>query len=240
VLAIVHQEDAGPGVFGEAIRDAGARLGTWLLPEVAEPPGDPLRYDAVLLLGGAMNVDQEDRHHWLVAEKALLRELLERERPLLGLCLGSQLVAEAAGATARRAADPEIGWHRVELTSEGGDDPLLGALAPGFEAFQWHSYEFPLPPGAVALARSETCLQATRIGDAAWALQFHPEVSATDARDWIEDYRSDEDAVAIGVDPVALRAETEAKIGAFNQLGRDLCRRWLEVAVGACRRVGDK
>ncbi|MBK5221004.1 MAG: type 1 glutamine amidotransferase [Thermoleophilia bacterium] len=230
VLAIVHQEDAGPGVFAEAIGAAGAELDTWLLPHTPEPPAYPLGYDAVLVLGGAMNVDQEDRHGWLAAEKALLRELLERERPLLGLCLGSQLVAEAAGAVPRRAAQPEIGWHRVELTAEGGEDPLLGSLAPGFEAFQWHSYEFPLPPGGVALARSEVCLQAARIGEAAWALQFHPEVSAADARDWIEGYHSDEDAVAIGVDPAALAAETEGKIAGFNELGRDICRRWLSAA----------
>jgi GMP synthase (glutamine-hydrolysing) len=230
VLAIVHQEDAGPGVFAEAIAAAGGDIDNWLLPERREPPADPFGYDAVLVLGGAMNVDQEDGHGWLAGEKALLAELLKRERPLLGLCLGSQLVAEAAGAKPRRATRPEIGWHRVELTPEGAEDPLLGPLAPAAEVFQWHSYEFPLPPGAVPLARSETCLQAARIGSAAWAIQFHPEVSAADAQWWIEDYRSDPDAVAIGVDPDALGAETTTKIGAFNELGRGICRRWLEAA----------
>jgi GMP synthase (glutamine-hydrolysing) len=230
VLAIVHQRDAGPGVFAEAIGDAGAELDEWTLAERPEPPADPFGYDAVLTLGGAMNVDEEDRHGWLVEEGALLRELLAREVPLLGLCLGGQLVGAAAGTSPRRAGTPEIGWHRVELTKEGREDPLLGALTPGFEAFQWHSYEFPLPPGAVPLARSEVCLQGCRIGERAWALQFHPEVSAADARHWIDDYRADPDAVRIGIDPVALGAETERKIGAFNQLGRDLCRRWLRVA----------
>ncbi len=232
VLAIVHQEDAGPGVFAEAITAAAGEVDNWLLPERREPPADPFGYDAVLVLGGAMNVDQEEANGWLAGEKALLRELLARERPLLGLCLGSQLLAEAAGAEPRRASRPEIGWHRVELTPEGADDPLLAPLAPGAEVFQWHSYEFPLPPGAVPLARSEVCLQAARLGESAWAIQFHPEVSAADARWWIEDYRSDPDAVAIGVDPVALGAETEAKIGAFNELGRGICRRWLGAAAG--------
>jgi GMP synthase (glutamine-hydrolysing) len=230
VLAIVHQRDAGPGVFAEAIRDAGAELDEWTLAERPQPPADPLGYDAVLTLGGAMNVDEEERHGWLVEERALLRELLARELPLLGLCLGGQMVAAAAGASPRRAAAPEIGWHRVELTLEGREDPLLGPLAPGFEAFQWHSYEFPLPPGALPLARSEICLQGCRIGERSWALQFHPEVSAADARHWIDDYRADPDAVRIGIDPAALGAETERKIGAFNRLGRDLCRRWLQVA----------
>lgn len=196
-----------------------------------QPPSDPLGYDAVLVLGGAMNVDEEEEHGWLAEEKALLRELLAREVPLLGLCLGGQLVAEAAGAKPRRAPRPEIGWHQVEVTPEGADDPLLGPLAPTFEAFQWHSYEFPLPPGAVPLARSEVCLQGARIGERAWALQFHPEVSRADALHWIEDYKADPDAVRIGIDPVVLGPETERKIGAFNRLGRTVCWRWLD-AIG--------
>jgi GMP synthase-like glutamine amidotransferase len=150
--------------------------------------------------------------------------------PLLGLCLGGQLLAAAAGAQPRRASHPEIGWHQVEVTAEGTNDPLLGPLTPSFEAFQWHSYEFPVPPGAVPLARSEVCLQACRLGERAWALQFHPEVSAADARHWIDDYRADPDAVRIGIDPAVLGPETEQKIGAFNQLGQELCSRWLRIA----------
>ncbi len=230
VLAIVHQRDGGPGVFAEGIRESGASLEEWFLAETSEPPSDPLGYDAVFTLGGAMHVDQEDRHGWIAAEKALLRELLARRVPLLGLCLGAQMVAAAAGAPPRRAARPEIGWFDVRLTPEGREDPLLGPLAPGFEAFEWHSYECPLPAGAVALARTDLCLQAFRVGECAWGIQFHPEVSAADACGWIDGYRSDEDAVRIGLDPEALRAETDAKIEAFNRLGRDLCRRWLGVA----------
>jgi GMP synthase (glutamine-hydrolysing) len=230
VLAIVHQTDAGPGVFDEAIRERGDELDAWLLPESAEPPADPLAYDAVFVLGGSMNVDEGDRHEWLGTERGLIGRLLERRVPLIGLCLGGQMVAAAAGAVPERAPRPEIGWHPVELTAAGAADPLLGPLAPGFEAFQWHSYEFPLPPGAVALARSEVSLQACRIGEAAWAIQFHPEVSAADALRWTEDYETDPDAVRIGIDPTALALETEAKIGAFNELGRGICRRWLDLA----------
>jgi GMP synthase (glutamine-hydrolysing) len=230
VLAIVHQTDAGPGVFGEAIRGRGDELDEWLLPESTKPPADPLGYDAVFVLGGSMNVDQGDRHQWLGTERGLVGRLLERRVPLIGLCLGGQMVAAAAGAVPRRAPRPEIGWHRVELTPEGAADPLLGPLTPGFEAFQWHSYEFPLPPGAVGLARSEVCLHACRIGEAAWAIQFHPEASAADALRWTADYETDPDAVRIGLDPTALALETEAKIDAFNELGRDICRRWLDLA----------
>jgi GMP synthase (glutamine-hydrolysing) len=231
VLAIVHQRDAGPGVFAEAIAAAGGRLDEWAPAERLEAPADPLDYDAVLVLGGAMNVGEGGRFPWIADEKALLRELLEQERPLLGLCLGGQLLAAAASAEPRRASRPEIGWHRVEVTAEGANDPLLGPLAPSFEAFQWHSYEFPLPPGAVPLATNAVCLQAARLGESAWALQFHPEVNAADAHHWIEDYRGDPDAIRIGINPAVLGRETEQKIGPFNQLGRELCGRWLEVSM---------
>ena len=232
VLAIVHQRDAGPGVFAEAIRDAGGQLDEWTLAERPEPPADPLGYDAVFVLGGAMNADEGERHGWIAEEQALLQELLEREVPLLGLCLGGQLLAAAAGAEPRRASRPEIGWHRVEVTAAGAEDPLLSPLAPSFEAFQWHSYEFPLPPGAVRLARSEVCLQTCRLGERAWAVQFHPEVSRADALHWVDDYEADPDAVRIGIDPAVLGPETGRKIGAFNDLGRGLCARWLRIASG--------
>ena len=230
VLAIVHQRDAGPGVFGEEVRERGHALDLWHIAESPAPPAEPLDFDAVMTFGGAMNVDQEEEHPWLRGEKELLAELLHRGRPLLGMCLGCQLLSEAAGAKPRRAREPEIGWHRVELLPEVADDPLLGPLAPGFTAFQWHSYEAPLPPDAVALAQSPVCLQAYRIGDIAWGAQFHAEVSAADAMHWIEDYRSDPDAVQIGIDPDALRNETCVAIESWNRLGRELCGRFIEAA----------
>lgn len=233
VLAIVHELDAGPGVFGEEIRGRGTALDEWVLPESAEPPADPLGYDAAFVLGGSMNVDEGERHGWLGTEQRVIGQLLERRVPLMGLCLGGQMLAAAAGAAPRRAARPEIGWHQVEVSEDGHADPVIGPLAPAFEAFQWHSYEFPLPPGAVALARSEVCLQAARIGELAWAVQFHPEVTGADALRWTENFGTDPDAVRIGLDPTALSLEIEAKIGAFNQLGRELCGRWLDLAATA-------
>jgi len=227
LLAISHQRDAGPGVFGEAIVRAGHELDLWHRAETDEPRADPLGYDGVLTFGGAMHADQESEHRWLADEKKLLRELLDRELPLMAVCLGAQLLAEAAGGEAVRAAEPEIGWFDVEVTSQGADDTVVGALSPGFEAFEWHSYECRLPDGVLVLARTPVCVQAYRVGDRAWGIQFHAEVSAADAVHWVDDYRSDEDAVRIGLDPDLFRAETESKIGAFNQLGRDLCGRWL-------------
>jgi GMP synthase-like glutamine amidotransferase len=226
-LSIAHQADAGPGVFADAMRSRGVEHDLWLRPELNRPPGEPSDYDAVLVFGGAMHADQEEKHPWLREEKALLRDLFDREVPLLGVCLGAQLVAEAAGASARPAIKPEIGWHEVEVTREGATDPVLGALAPQFTAFQWHSYEFTLPAGATPLACSSVCLQAFRIGNA-MGIQFHAEVTGADAEAWIDDYRSDENAVRLGLDPERLRQQTRASIEDWNALGRALCERFLD------------
>ena len=229
-LAISHQRDAGPGVFAEAITAAGHELDLWHIAETDRPPADPLGYGAVMTFGGSMHADHTDRHPWLLPEKELLAGLLEAGVPLLGVCLGSQLLAEAGGGGARRASEPEIGWHVVEVTEGGTADPLIGPLAPGFEAFQWHSYECLPPPGAEVLARSPVCVQAYRLDGPAWGIQFHAEVSPADAAFWIDDYRADEDAVRIGVDPGLLGPETVARGPAWNELGRQLCRRFLAAA----------
>lgn len=230
-LAIVHEPQAGPGVFAEALAAKGVELDRWLIAE-GPPPAEPAGYDAALTFGGAMHTDHEADHPWLRPEKALLADLIERGVPLLGMCLGSQLVAEAAGARPRRSSAPEIGWHEVELTPEAAGDPLLGGLPPRFDAFQWHSYEAPLPPGATPLARSPVCLQAYRLDGPAWGIQFHAEVSAEDADHWIDDYRSDPDAVRIGLDPEALREQTNEAIEAWNELGRALCERFVDAIRG--------
>lgn len=231
-LAIVHQPDAGPGVFADEFRERGVDLDEWPLSERGTaPPLEIADYDAVLTFGGAMHTDQEDRHPWLRFEKDFLAAMLDDGMPLLAVCLGCQLLAEAAGGTARRASDPEIGWKEVEVTDDGSADPVIGPLSPGFTAFQWHSYEAIPPEGAAVLARSPVCSQAFRIAELAWGIQFHAEVTAADAGKWIDDYRSDEEAVRIGIDPEALRAETEARIEDWNRLGRELCGRFLE-AIG--------
>jgi GMP synthase (glutamine-hydrolysing) len=234
VLAIVHQPDAGPGVFGHAIRDSGATLDSWLVSQREQPPDDPVAYDAVISLGGAMHPDQEAAYPWLAREKSLLRELLELEVPLLGVCLGAELVAAAAGGQTRRAASPEIGWYQVKTTDEAERDPLLGPLRSGFEALEWHSYEVTVPEGTAPLARSATCLQAYRVGTSAWGIQFHAEVTLADFEAWLDDYRSDPDAVAL--DAEDLRSRTRAAITAWNGLGRELCARFL--AVAAARKRG--
>jgi GMP synthase (glutamine-hydrolysing) len=228
VLVVEHQSDAGLGVFADALHGGGHEMTMWEPASGSAPP--PGAHDAAIVLGGAVNVEQQDEHPWIGRELETIAGWVKDGYPVLGLCLGAQLLAAATGGSVRRASEPEIGWFGVDVREEGARDPLLGPLAPSFEAFQWHSFECLPPTGALELATSPVCPQAFRVGDRAWGLQFHPEVSRADALHWIEDYRSDPDAIRIGLDPDALREETEPKLDAWNDLGRGLCSRFLEVA----------
>ena len=217
VVAVTHGPSVGPGVFADAVRSAGHELEEWSALGGGEPPAA----DALLVFGGAMHPDQDDEHPWLAREHALLAEALERGTPLLGVCLGAQMIARAAGSSVRRAPEPEVGWLPVELTEAAGEDRVFAGLAPRFDAFQWHHYTYDLPAGAVELARSRVCTQAFRLGSA-WAIQFHAEVTETQVAQWLEE---DPDDVA---DAAALRDETRRRIGAWNRFGRDLARRFVD------------
>jgi GMP synthase (glutamine-hydrolysing) len=227
VLSVIHQPDAASGVFADAARERGAELTQWNIAAGSPPPAPPESYHAVLVFGGAMHVDQEDRHVWLREENSLLQGLLERGAPVLGVCLGAQLIAKAAHAKVGPAREREIGWYDVELTPEAADDPIFSGLPERFAAFQWHSYAFELPPGGVALARNPLCLQAYRLGETAWGIQFHAEVTRASLDDWISSSRPPDDG---GLDLERLRAETAAKIGAWNRIGKRICTRFLDVA----------
>jgi GMP synthase-like glutamine amidotransferase len=215
VLAVVHGSDAPPGSFGEVVRERGHSIATWKIDSQPAPDGD---FDAVMVFGGAMHADQEDRHPWLVDEDAFICDLLERRVPLLGVCLGAQLLAKAAGARVYPASEPEVGWVDVERTADAAEDPLLSGLPARFSAFQWHLYAFDVPVGASELARSRVCSQAFRLGDAAWGVQFHPEVTREVVARWV-----DETPDELPVSTDEFLAGVDSRIEEWERLGRSLC-----------------
>ena len=216
VLSLIHEADAPTGTFADAVRGRGDELLEWNIAQ-APPPASPESFDAVFVFGGAMHVDQEEQHPWLRDEDELVRALLEARVPTLGVCLGGQLLAKAAGAHVGPAPEEEIGWHEVELTQDAAGDPLFGQVPPRFEAFQWHSYAFGLPLGATPLATSPVGLQAYRLEDFAWGIQFHAEVTEGIVKRWVA---ADGNRRRIDFAPME----------SWGRLGRGLAERFLDLA----------
>ena len=225
VLAVVHGEDGPPGSFGEVVTERAHRLDTWSIALEPAPPRPFEEYGAIMLLGGAMHADEELQHPWLADERVLIERLLDAGTPLLGVCLGAQLLAQTVGATVAPASRPEIGWFEVVLTADAADDPVLGVLPLRFLAFQWHFYAFAVPACGVELALSPVCSQAFRLGESAWGVQFHPEVTGEIVASWIA-----ESPEEVPGTPEALLAETDRRIAGWVSLGRSLCGGFVDAA----------
>lgn len=151
----------------------------------AEPRLDG--YHGLVVLGGPMNVDEVERHPHLATEVRVLREAIEREMPVLGICLGAQLIAGALGAAVRKSPETEIGWYDVAPTEAGRSDRLIGHFAATEKIFQWHGDTFDLPEGGVHLASSHACTnQAFRYGENVYGLQFHLEVDEPLIGRWLD------------------------------------------------------
>jgi GMP synthase-like glutamine amidotransferase len=221
VLSVNHGPTVPGGVFDEAVETGGHALVRWSVPDGSSP--DPAtRYDAVMVFGGSMHPDQEDRFTWLEREEEFLQEALASEIPVFGVCLGAQMLARAAGGAVGPARKPEIGWLDVSLTEAGAADPVLGALPPATTVFQWHHYTFEIPPGGIELARSEVCAQAFRLEQPAWGIQFHAEVTLPMVTAWTEE---DPDDLPMPADE--LQADSERRMAASNAQGRALAEAFL-------------
>jgi GMP synthase (glutamine-hydrolysing) len=229
VLSIIHGENARSALFGEEVCAAGHELEERSYA-FGEAPARPEGYDAVMVFGGVMNVHEVDGHPWLGDERRALSRIVDAGVPVLGVCLGAQLLASVAGGRVTRAPVPEIGWTPVETTPAAADDRLFTDVPDRFDAYQWHSYQFDLPPGATLLATTPVCAQAFRLADFTWGVQFHAEVTREVAESWIGHYGTDPDAVRAGLDPARERLRLAERIGRWNEIGRTLVRGFLAVA----------
>ena len=189
------------------------------------------RYRGLIVLGGPMNVaDREERAH-LRTELRVIEQALHRGVPVLGICLGAQLLAHALGAPVRRLERPEIGWHDVELTEHGAADPVLAPLGARRAVFQWHGCGFGIPSGAVQLARSAACeQQAFRYGDNAYGLQFHLEVDLRLVTRWVATpaYADDLAAAGPGHEPATLLARGAELAPPMQAVAADVFGRFLD------------
>ena len=226
ILVFQHIDCEHPGIFRDFLAADGI---AWDAVEL--DAGEPIPalegYDALWVMGGPMDVWQEDAHPWLVPEKAAIREaVLERGLPYLGLCLGHQLLAVALGGEVGPAATPEIGILEVELTEAGARHPLFAGLSRRGRCLQWHSAEvLREPEGAVVLASSPACrVQAMAVGARAFGIQYHVELTAETVPAWgaVPEYEAALEK-ALGPDALAhLAADALDGMAGFNATARAL------------------
>ncbi|MFO0774804.1 MAG: type 1 glutamine amidotransferase [Nitrospiraceae bacterium] len=205
VVCLQHVPFEGPGAFAPHLASRGIAVESHLVPAVGVPtdPGDLL-----LIMGGPMSVN--DPEPWLADELRFVRRTLDAGRPVLGICLGSQLMAKALGATVRGGRALELGMTPITLTDAGKADPVFGTLPTTAEVFEWHGEIFDLPPDAVPLAGSAVApLQAFRYGTAAYGLLFHLEMDDPGMASLCRECAPDLTRAGISADSLIARARPE-------------------------------
>lgn len=195
MVLIVEVDPRCPaGLFAELLSAWKTPHAYWR-PHAGEPAASLNAVRGVIILGGAMGVQDVREFPFLLAVKGLLREILAADTPCFGVCLGGQLLAEALGAPVHSRRYGEHGCNTITLTPAGSTDPLFSGLSSPFPTFHWHNDSFEIPAGAVHLAFTSVCpSQALRYGRA-WGVQFHPEVTAAIVDDWRHRIHADEAVV---------------------------------------------
>ena len=234
ILVYQHHIAEHPGSFREFMKEDGHE---WVPVQLDEgeksPPLDG--FDALWVMGGPMDVWEEEEHPWLVEEKKLIKEAVEeRGMSFLGLCLGHQLLAEALGGKCGPSKTPEIGVLPVQLTEEGADGIIFDGLPETFNALQWHSAEVQqMPAGAKCLATTPECIvQAMSWGPRAYSMQFHMEVEADTFDNWsiIPAYANALEK-AIGQDGAAkMKSDCDSQMADFKNHAERVYINWLQTS----------
>jgi GMP synthase (glutamine-hydrolysing) len=231
VLLVQNDPVETYGVAVRALTAAGAEV--VLLdathPEAPRPSLDDL--SAVVMFGGTMNVDAVDEHPFLKENLDLTREAVARAIPFLGVCLGAQMLARALDAPVWRADVKEVGFEPVRPLPTAADDPLLCVWSDGDPVFQWHQDTMALPAGAELLATGDRIpVQAYRVGDSAWATQFHFEIDAAELELWLHYVRDMDLETEWGKSHEEMRAEAVTHMAAHEAKGAEMFARFAGVA----------
>lgn len=225
VLVFQHVAAEPLGTLDPMLRQRGHRIR--YVNFNREPDAQPQvdRYHALIVLGGPMMPDQVERYPHLATEMRCIEEALKQDMPVLGICLGAQLLAHTLGAPMRPLNEWEIGWYPLAPTASTAADPVLCALTQPQPVFQWHGYSFDLPEGAVHLARTELCEnQAFRYGPRAYGFQFHLELDERLINRWLglPPYLAELEASGVPHDAATIREQTHDLIGDSIHLSQDV------------------
>jgi GMP synthase (glutamine-hydrolysing) len=234
VLIIKHVDMEGPGLIEDYLKQEKIPYQILNLNTgVRFPKLDGFTH--IVILGGPMNVYEEDRYPFLKNEDLFIKEAIQRGKSVLGICLGAQLIAKALGAKVFKAPLKEIGWYDVSLTEDGLKDSLFSHLPKTLSVFQWHEDTFEMPNAGKLIATSTSVPhQAFKYGENAYGLQFHLEVTEKMIREWMESYELEFD----GSQPPLLSklkilTETERKIETYKKRGMSFLKSFFWTIQGA-------
>jgi len=191
------------------------------------------RYRGLIVLGGPMNVEDHPQRAHLRNEMRAIETMLAQGKPVLGICLGAQLLAHVLGAPVRRNPVQEIGWYPLHKTAAGMDDPVLAPLQPATPVFQWHGCRFDIPQSATHLAtRADCAQQAFRYGDNAYGFQFHLEMDQPLIERWLANPAYREELASSGLlhDEATIRTQTQQHIAAMQQQADAVFNNFLDLA----------
>ncbi len=229
LLVFQHIGCETPGIFLDLLQVQKRPVETVGLYEGDRAPEDLSPFSGLLVMGGPMSVNDDADYPWLREEDRLLKEALELDFPTLGICLGSQLIAKAAGGTIRRGPRKEIGWYPIHLTMAARHDRLFGKFPESIEVFEWHGEYFDTPPGAVNLARSALYeCQAFSIGRNVYGLLFHLEVTSSMVSDWVRTFTPELEGVNDYIRPDTILEQLPARIDELNRRARILFARFCQ------------
>jgi GMP synthase (glutamine-hydrolysing) len=231
ILALRHVPHEGLGLLEETFRERGLSYDVIDMPRHTRRSFDPSQLAGLVVLGGPMNVDETDRYPFLADEVRWIQQAVAAGLPVLGICLGAQLMAKASGARVYPNAIKEIGWYQIDWTGEAAKESILAGCDASSFVFQWHGDTFDLPPGATLLATSPQCRnQAFRVGKSAYGLQFHIEVTAAIIAEWLDEPGNCGELAGLDyIDPGAIMAATPARLPAMTELGRTVLGRWADL-----------
>jgi len=231
VLVIQHVACETLGTIEDALVRAGLTHRYLRIHQGEAVPPDLGDAAALIVMGGPMSVYEQGRLAHLKAEMRLVESALETERPVLGVCLGSQLLAHVLGAKVYPGARKEIGWHEVSLTPAGQDDAVWSAAPSRFPGFHWHGDIFDLPRSAARLASSElTPCQAFRYGKNAYGILFHMEVTAPQVKAMTETFA--DEVRQVGVTAEKILADTSTHLPQLSAIGCGIYDGWARLAAG--------